>query len=272
MKVLGRRRGAALGTFAVTAIEEIAMLGLPALIGVAIDGLARSDHSGVVVLVCGIVALLAVGATRRLIDTRVFAGAEFDLALQNAWQFGPVGLRVGRLRQIHEMMQVFERNAPDAIAAVVGGLGSLIVLAIYDMRIAVLTLLAGGLLLGLNAVYAARVRRLNARINDRVERDTEVILANDNQALRTHLDQLRRDRIRRSDAEIATYALNWVILSGLIVISLLLAVGAGASAGATFAIMTYVFQFAESWNNGPVLVERWAHYRDVSGRLIRSDN
>ncbi len=267
MRALGSRRPAALATYSLLLVEQGAMLGLPALLGVTIDALMQERRGALVWLAGGVMVLLIVGALRRFVDTRVFGAAERDLGMHHGATEGPIGRRVGRLRQINELMQFFERHLPEALTAAVGGLGSLIVLWIYNWRVGAAAGVTAVALLILNGVYASRVQRLNGTINNAIERDVEVLEGNDRVALWDHLEGLRRTRVQRSDAEILMYALNWTAMLGLILATLFWVTQGSTTTGGVFAVMTYLFQFAESWNNWPSLTERWTQYRDVQSRL-----
>lgn len=270
MRALGSRRPAALATYSLLLVEQIAILGLPALLGVTIDALLLGRREALFWLAGGVMVLLIVGALRRFADTRVFGAAERDLGLLHAATDGPIGRRVGRLRQINELMQFFERHLPEALTAGVGGLGSLIVLWIYDWRVGAAAGLTAVALLILNGVYATRVQRLNGAINNAIERDVEVLDGNDKVALWDHLEGLRRSRVQRSDAEILMYALNWSAMLGLILATLFWVTQGPTTTGGVFAVMSYLLQFAESWNNWPVLTERWTQYRDIQSRLLQA--
>ena len=245
------------------------MLGLPALLGVTIDALMQGQRRALVWLAGGVMVLLIVGALRRFADTRVFGAAERDLGMHHGAADGPIGRRVGRLRQINELMQFFERHLPEALTAAVGGLGSLVVLWLYDWRVGAAAGTTAVALLILNGVYASRVQRLNGTINNAIERDVEVLEGNDRVALWGHLEGLRRSRVQRSDAEILMYVLNWTAMLGLILATLFWVTQRATTTGGVFAVMTYLFQFAESWNNWPSLTERWTQYRDVQSRLLQ---
>ena len=269
MRALGSRRPAALATYSLLLVEQGAMLGLPALLGVTIDALMQGQRRALVWLAGGVMVLLIVGALRRFADTRVFGAAERDLGMHHGAADGPIGRRVGRLRQINELMQFFERHLPEALTAAVGGLGSLVVLWLYDWRVGAAAGTTAVALLILNGVYASRVQRLNGTINNAIERDVEVLEGNDRVALWGHLEGLRRSRVQRSDAEILMYVLNWTAMLGLILATLFWVTQGATTTGGVFAVMTYLFQFAESWNNWPSLTERWTQYRDVQSRLLQ---
>lgn len=267
MKTLGPDAPKALASWTVLLVEEASVLALPALIGFTIDGLLAGRREGLALLAGGVAVLLAVGALRRFVDTRVFTAVELRLAERIAAAPGAAGLRAARLRQINDLVQVYERSVPEGVSAVVAAVGSLAVSALYDWRVAAGAVAATLVLLGLNGLLAGRVARLNGRLNDAVERDVALLEADEAPALREHLRALRTLRVARSDAEVGAFALNWLVLLALIVAALVLVAQPGASPGAVFAQMSYLLAFAESWNRWPTLVERWTQARDVARRL-----
>jgi hypothetical protein len=144
----------------------------------------------------------------------------------------------------------------------VAGLGSLGISIWYDWRVGAAALAVALVLLGLDRLYARQVERLNRLLNDRTEQDLDILRSKDVTVVRTHLDAWRRLRIARSDAEIGIYAINWLLLLGLILGALLLIAHPDATPGAAFA---------ESWNRLPILTERLAQARDVTRRLQPPD-
>jgi hypothetical protein len=260
-------RGRVLVIYALLAAEEVALLALPALIGVTVDRLLSGDRAGLLLLAEGFGAILVSGSLRRLYDTRVFAGAERRLAEGVALRPDPAGVRVARLRQVHELVQTYERSVPEGLAALVAGSGSLVVSAWYDWRVGAAALAAALALLGLDRLYARKVERLNRALNDRTERDLDVLGSSDPAAVRVHLDGWRALRVARSDAEIGIYLMNWLVLLALVLGALALIGRPKATPGDVFAQMSYVLAFAESWNRWPALTERLAQARDVARRL-----
>ena len=267
MKPFGPERVRVVLAYALLILEEVALLALPALIGLTVDRLLNGDRSGLFLLAGGVGAILISGALRRLYDTRVFAGAERRLAEGTALGPAPAGIRVARLRQVHELVQTYERSVPEGLSAVVAGLGSLGISLWYDWRVGAAALAVALVLLGLDRLYARRVERLNRLLNDRTEQDLDVLRSEDVNVVRTHLDAWRRLRVARSDSEIGIYAINWLFLLGLILGALLLIARPDATPGVVFAQMSYVLAFAESWNRLPILTERLAQARDVTRRL-----
>ncbi|WP_298161632.1 ABC transporter six-transmembrane domain-containing protein [Brevundimonas sp.] len=248
-------------------IEEISLLALPALIGLTIDRLLASDRSGLFLLAGGVAAVLLCGALRRFYDTRVFATAEQRLSQAVMSAPDPPGVKVARLRQVHEVVQTYERSVPEGLAAVTAGVGSLLVSALYDWRVGLGALVATVALIGMDRLYAGKVERLNTALNDRTECELDVLNQSRPGSLRAHLTERRGLRVARSDAEIGVYLLNWIVLLALIVGTLALIATPGVTPGAVFAQLSYILAFAESWNRWPLLTERLSHARDVTRRL-----
>jgi len=257
-------------TYGLLLVEEISLLALPSLIGVTIDRLLAGDRTGLLLLAAGAGAILLSGALRRAFDTRVFAAAEQRLSHAVMSGADAPGLRVARLRQVHEVVQTYERSVPEGFAAFVAGLGSLVVSAWYDWRVGLAGLGVAVTLVALDRLYAGKVGRLNTALNDRTERDFKVLSSAGPLGLHAHLTRRRRLRVARSDAEIGIYLLNWIVLLALIIGTLAVITTPGASPGAVFAQLSYILAFAESWNRWPVLTERLTHARDVARRLQKS--
>ncbi|MCA6238765.1 MAG: hypothetical protein IM651_13390 [Phenylobacterium sp.] len=267
MKPFQPERGRVLFAYALLVVEEIAVLFIPALMGLTVDRLLAGDRSGLFFLAGGVIAILASGALRRLFDTRVFAAAERRLAEGIALGPSPAGIRVARLRQVHELVQTYERSVPEALSALIAGAGSLAISVWYDWRVGAAALAVALILLGVDRIYARRVNHLNRSLNDRTDQDLDVLRSEDAERVRSHLEAWRRLRVARSDSEIGVYAVNWLFLLVMILGVLVLIAQPDATPGTVFAQMSYVLAFAASWERLPVITERLAQARDVTRRL-----
>lgn len=267
MKPFQPERGRVLFAYALLVVEEIAVLFIPALMGLTVDRLLAGDRSGLFFLAGGVIAILASGALRRFFDTRVFAAAERRLAEGIALGPSPAGIRVARLRQVHELVQTYERSVPEALSALIAGAGSLAISVWYDWRVGAAALAVALILLGVDRIYARRVNHLNRSLNDRTDQDLDVLHSVDAERVRSHLEAWRRLRVARSDSEIGVYAVNWLFLLVMILGVLVLIAQPDATPGTVFAQMSYVLAFAASWERLPVFTERLAQARDVTRRL-----
>lgn len=270
LNLFGPERPRVFATYGLLLIEEVSLLALPALIGMTIDRLLAGDRSGLLLLAGGVGAILLSGALRRAFDTRVFTAAEQRLSQTVMTGVEAPGIRVARLRQVYEVVQTYERSVPEGLAAIVAGLGSLAVSTWYDWWVGLAALVVAATLLAMDRLYAGKVERLNAALNDRTERDLEVLNSASLRSLRAHLMRRRKLQIAKSDAEIGIYLMNWILLLALIVGTLALIATPKATPGTVFAQLSYILAFAESWNRWPVLTERLAHARDVARRLESS--
>ncbi len=267
MKPFRPERGRVLFAYALLVVEEVALLFMPALMGLTVDRLLAGDRSGLFFLAGGVIAILTSGALRRLYDTRVFAAAERRLAEGIALGPSPAGIRVARLRQVHELVQTYERSVPEALSALIAGAGSLAISVWYDWRVGAAAFAVALILLGVDRIYARRMNRLNRSLNDRTEQDLDVLRSEDAERVRSHLEAWRRLRVARSDSEIGVYAVNWLFLLFMILGVLVLIAQPDATPGTVFAQMSYVLAFAESWERLPIFTERLAQARDVTRRL-----
>jgi ABC-type multidrug transport system fused ATPase/permease subunit len=269
MRMLGADRPLALATYGLLTIEEGVTLALPALMGFAVDRLIAVRSDGLAYLIGAVLAILAFGALRRFVDTRLYVRVQQRLSLHHLEQSAevPAGIRAGHIRLVGDLTQFFELHVPQGISAVFASFGALAALALYDPRVALLAAGCAALLLGINAIYAAKTTKLNERINGRLEKEVGVVSTARRLDLIRHFHVLGKLRVARSDAETATYGVYWLLFLGLISAVLLLIADTGASPGTVFAQMSYILGFAESWNHWPMLVERYTQMRDVANRL-----
>lgn len=267
LTLFGPERRRIFAAYGLLTIEEISLLALPALIGVTIDRLLSGDQTGLLLLACGAGAILVSGALRRFFDTRVFSAAEQRLSQTVMSSADSPGVQVGRLRQVYEVVQTYERSVPEGFSAIIAGVGSLTISAWYDWRVGLAGLVVAATLVAMDRLYSGKVERLNAALNGRTERDFAVLSRGSPRGLNTHLTRRRKLQVARSDAEIAIYLMNWIVLLALIIATLALIAAPEATPGAVFAQLSYILAFAESWNRWPALTERLSHASDVARRL-----
>ena len=124
-------------TYAVTLVENLFALAYPFTIGLAIDGLlAKRGLESLWPLVTVWALHIVVGAMRQVYDTRVFARIHAELATdtvvrQRAAGYGTAEI-AARSVMTRELVDFFEREVPTMATAVIGLVGSVAMLVLYD--------------------------------------------------------------------------------------------------------------------------------------------
>ncbi|HKG77574.1 MAG TPA: ABC transporter six-transmembrane domain-containing protein, partial [Beijerinckiaceae bacterium] len=112
--------------------------------------------------------------------------------------------------------------------------------------------------------------RLNAALNDRLEREVELVSRGSNAGIRRHfMHRLRFWRVRISDAEAKVWGGIEVIQIALTLatLALLAREGGGVTAGAIYAVLSYVWTYGESVNDLPAVVQKVSRLKDIASRL-----
>jgi hypothetical protein len=120
----------------------------------------------------------------------------------------------------------------------------------------------------INYVYGRRAFHLNARLNDELEREVEVIGGNQPQEVSAHYRQLARWRIKLSDAGAINFSLTEVFVLGLLALALArFTTLPGVAAGDILAMFQYVWMFIGGLDSAAFLVEQLGRLRDIGRRM-----
>jgi ABC transporter transmembrane region len=254
-------------TYGLLVLESSCNLALPALVGLAIDGIISGDFSKLVLLVAGILGLIVSGSFRKIYDTRNFGRIQTRLALAIGAQAISPTRKIARVRLIDDLGQFFDTYLPQAIDGIISTIGAMAILFFYDWKVAAACAMTVAAVLSFTALISRRTSTLNFRINRRMESEASILQHRPHHALARHMNVLRRLRNYRSDAETLMFAGGWVAITGLIVFSILLSARSGATAGHIFAMLSYVLAVAEGFSVLPPMIERLTRTRDIIRRI-----
>jgi len=264
-QIVGRHRWQFWFTMTLVLAETGLLLLFPLFIGSAIDGALDQQYWGVVKLGLLGGGTLLVGAFRRFFDSRFYAklyqqlGA--GLAEDSAHSTSKKSAQLGFLT---ELVEFFENLLPGLINSSIGLVGTVIIIATFDLRLLLACLLALFLTFLVYACSARRTTRLNEGYNH--EREKQVDLLTNHQPLlfRHHLQRLMRWNIRLSDLETLNFSIVWLLLMGFLVGGILYVVQAGiAGYGALFSLVLYLFQFMETTAELPLYYQQWLRLRVI---------
>jgi ABC-type multidrug transport system fused ATPase/permease subunit len=272
---LGGRHRLKLGlTYTLTLVENALDVLYPFLTGVAIDALLGGAWSGVAPLLIAWTVHLVVGLFRHVYDTRVFTLVYADLAsdlierqrAQGA-DAAHLAARVALSREIVDFLQV---EVPAAAASVVRFIGAIAMLCVLNMWVGALAVLAL-LPVALFTTRFGRVSlRLNAALNDRLEREIGLVARGSDASVRRHFaHRVRFWRVRISDAEAKVWGGIEVVQIGLTLaaLALLAREGSSATAGGIYAVVAYVWSYGQSVGELPGLVQKLSRLKDIASRL-----
>jgi ABC-type multidrug transport system fused ATPase/permease subunit len=254
-------------TYGVLVLETLCNLALPALVGLAIDGIISGRLTELYLMVAGIIALILSGSFRKVYDTRNFGHIQTRLALSIGAQALPSSRKIARVRLIDDLGQFFDTYLPQAIGGFISTIGAVAVLFLYDWKVASASVATVAAILVFSAIVSRRSSSLNFRINRRLENEASILQSRPLHALHRHMDILRRLRNLRSDTETVMFAGGWLAITGLIVFSIILSAGSSPTAGHVFATLSYVLAVADGFSTLPPMIERLTRTRDVIRRI-----
>jgi ABC-type multidrug transport system fused ATPase/permease subunit len=260
-------------TYSLFALETLGTLLRPYFLGVAVDGLLKGEHQGLVVLALVHFGYLVVGTLRHMYDTRTFTAiyTEFITRLLSR----PDGDRdVSKLsahstlaRQVVDFLE-FDFNY--IIEALYNIIGSLIILLLFQRTVMVMCLLVLVPILVLGVIYGRRTMNLNKGLYDELEKQVDVIAGSDTNAIKSHYRDLRTWQVRLSDQEAwnfgSTELLVLLVITGALVVSTDTG-HAGIEAGSIIVIYNYILKFAAGLETVPYTIQRLSALRDILRRM-----
>jgi hypothetical protein len=154
------------------------------------------------------------------------------------------------------------------ITALIGIVGSAAILLWYDLVIGALVSLLFIPVYLVNRVYVRVTTDLNHALNNQLEKEVAFIETVNATEIRTHFSEVRKWRVKLSDAA----AYNWTIievLSIFVFIGILMRATAMADldTGDIFAILVYVWKLMEGLDHVPTIVQQLTRLRDISRRI-----
>lgn len=273
LKLLAKRNKKKLFiTLALVIAENVVYLLYPLLAGFAINAIMQGNalHG---LFYAGLVFIMwLIGAARRTMDTRTFARIYAGLAVpvilaqrEEAHSHSAIAARVTLSRQF---VDFFETHLPQLITSVASMCGAVVMLLTIEswaglVCLAVLLLFAGFL-----PAYTRKNEALIERMNDRLEREVGFVSSAGEQKLQRHYHFLARVRIRLSDREAMSYLLIGVASALLFGFTIaVMALKGGTSAGHIYSVMTYLWMFAMSLDDGPALLEKYSQLKEIGKRI-----
>ena len=256
------------GTLSLLTFERVLGVAVPFALGLAINDLIDGRLRGVFWLIGLEVVALSTGTLRRLYDTRVYAGIYTDIAGNTAQRTDiSVSRRAARLGLARELVDFFEWELPELVAALVGIVGALAMLIYLLPTVGGLSIVVGLLVGIIFAVSRRRMFSLNKLLNNELERQVTMLESERDFSRRRHLSRLARWRIHLSDLEAANFAVAELFLSALIIGAVVITVRAGLSVGEVFAVLTYLIGVAENMIVLPWTYQQSIRAHEIGGRI-----
>ena len=256
------------GTLSLLMVERVLGVAVPFVMGLAINDLIDGHLRGVWLFIGLEVSALLVGTIRRLYDTRVYAGIYTDIADHTAQRLDiDVSRRAARLGLARELVDFFEWELPELVAALVGIIGAFAMLLYMLPVIGGMSVIVATIVFTIFVISRGRMFNLNKLLNNELERQVTMLEKEKDFSRKRHLSRLARWRIHLSDLEATNFAIAELFLSALIIGAIVITVRAGLSVGEVFAVMTYLIGLAQNLVILPWTYQQSIRAGEIGGRI-----
>lgn len=272
IKTIKKYRWALMLTYSLTLMEQLMGVAFPGLIGWAINDLLANSYKGLIGM-CVIWLLLFIVRTIRLMyDTRVFMRIYLLVTHTVITQQKTKGIDSSKLMArsvlLRETIDFFEKDIPNTIRMLIGFIGSLAMLALFDVHLALVALLMLIPVALLNTAFWKPMHRLNRSLNNNLERQVRVIETGKPAYIERHFQFLRFLKIKLSDMEARNLGLiECFVIAATAYIFIYTAKIPQVEAGTIFSVVTYFWSFQGSMDGLPTLLQSISKVKDVLGRI-----
>lgn len=272
LEILKTYRGRISITFFVLVIEHLLLLLEPLVIGIAINGLAARDWSGVYSFIGLEMLVIMIGVARRLYDTRAYGGIYKNIgqaisttAIRDHEDLSPA---ISRADLLQEVVDFFENELPMALGSSIAILGALIMLFVLSPLVGAVAITSAIAIGTIFVLSRTRIKSLNKLVNDELEARARLFMARETRPLLAHFVTLVRHRISLSGLEARNFGLSYLFVVLLIAFALYQSVAVSqASIGDVFAVLTYAAQFAEGVIILPMMYQQYVRTTEITGRI-----
>lgn len=270
--IFSQYRWSILLTYGLTLLENFFELLHPLTIGIAINGLLKQSYGSIIPFAVVWLVHALVGVFRQVYDTCIFSRIYSNLAtstvLEQTQQGMPLSQVAARSSLSRELVSFFERDIPEIMNSLFGFLGALTMLFTYDWQIGSYCLLLLLPLSVVNYVYSCKARLLHQKLNDQLEREVHILSHQQPDVIQSHYNFLAKWRIQLSNAEAATWGAFEIFIVGAFTAILLRTVTSlEAKTGDIYAIISYAWNYRQSLDRVPFLVQQFTQLQDIGSRI-----
>ncbi|MBL7731520.1 MAG: hypothetical protein JNM88_10110 [Chitinophagaceae bacterium] len=260
-------------TYLLFSIEMLGTLLRPLFLGLAVNDLIKGSYKGLILLTAVHFAWLIIGIIRHRLDTRTYSAIYTSLVtrfLARKYSRSDVSKLSAHSNLAREFVDFLEFDLAYVVEAVYSIVGSLILLFFYDSSVVLLCLAILLPVTGFSYLYGKRMRTLNERKNDELEKQVDTISTGNISLIRSHYESLRKWNIRISDQEAWNFGIMEILVMVVIGLSLLITnntSGAAMEAGSLIGIYSYIQRFVSGLDTIPYTVQRLSSLKDITRRI-----
>jgi ABC-type multidrug transport system fused ATPase/permease subunit len=259
-------------TYGLTGAGNAAELLYPFFTGLAINGVLSGNYWAIGWIVACHFAQMILTTASKIIDTRIFTRIYADFAsgiVDSAHQAGvSPSVVAARAALSREYIDFFEGIIPQLLYSAMAIIVSIGALLWFDWAIAAFCLALVLPLIVISMRLGKRSELLNKGLNDRLEKEVELLRDGNGLTVSRHFRALSGWRIKLSDAEARAFAIMELLVI-LLFVGALWRIGASGNwqAGDIFAIFSYIWRFVYSLDQVPQFVQKLAKLNDLDRRF-----
>lgn len=250
---------------------ETTLLALaPLFIGYAIDGLLAQESKALLNLASLLGALIFIGVTRRIYDTRAYGTIRVELGRELAASASGKSVSTvnARLDMGRELADFLEEDVPRLLSSIVQLSVALVVLWAFHPILSVSALAAGVSVLLIYALVHRRFFNLNGDLNHQMEQQVGVLSSGQPDRLFDHLIRLRKSEVSISDTEAYVFGAMFAVLLSFIIFNLWFVTGnLDITVGRIFSIVSYSWEFVEAAIVLPATLQGWSRLSEITQRI-----
>jgi len=259
-------------TFFLLALENGFKVIQPFVLGLAINDLLEKTFDGLILFAILYLISFFIGIFRRYFDTRVYTKIYSDLATSlSEQQFKhhvSISTISARSSLVKELIDFFEQDLPQAFAAIIQVIGSVVMLYLFDFWVFLACLVCILLIYIIYAFSSSIIYKYNTGFNDEYEKRLDILKTKDVKQVRSHFNSISDWMIKLSNLEVVNFGIIEFILLALSIFTLVLASQIpNVSPGEIFSIMTYVLEFSQGVFLLPFLYQQVIRLKEISERL-----
>ena len=273
LKRLGRRHNKKLAlTLLLVVAENVTYLLYPLLAGFAINAIVTGQALHAVLYAVMVFTMWVIGAARRSVDTRTFAGIYAELAVPvivaQRHEKHNASTVVARVTLSREFVDFFELHLPTLITSLASISGAAIMLLVIEFWTGVGCVIILLVLACFLPGFSRKNEALFGRLNNRLEKEVSLVTMAQAPTLAKHYAVLARLRIGLSDREALGFLTIGTAAALLFAFTILAMTRKGiGDAGHIYSVMTYLWMFAMSLDDGPRLLEKYSQLKDIGQRV-----
>ena len=259
-------------TFMLLILENISKFLQPLFLGFAINDLLKNELTGLWQF-CILYAIgFIFGVIRRFYDTRAYTRIYTEIASkvvnhQNE-KNTPISTISARSTLLKELIDFFEYDVPQGFTSLIGVVGAVVMLGIFNLWIFAGCIVSIILILIIYSLSQNNIWNLNTNLNDELEYRINIFESKNNHLVFSHFKNISKWMVKLSDLETLNFGLIEIILFGLAIFGLYIsATTPNIAAGTIFSTLTYILEFSNGIFMLPILFQQLIRLKEISSRL-----